>query len=146
MIYTIVHYLLWPFLWLYTPLTRRSRVLIIQDNKLLVVKGKLGPNVWQLPGGGIKFGESAVEAAKRELKEELYLDAVKIDELNDSFIVCRQFGLLFRLHFFAVSIKKDATITIQKSEIRDYTWLAIDDLKNVAPEVRIALSLAHRQR
>ena len=104
MISKVIFYLLWPLLWFYMPLTRRARVLVFEGNKILAVKGRIGPNLWQLPGGGIKYGESAIDAARRELKEELNLDIASLIELNDSFIVCKQFGLLFRLHFFTASI------------------------------------------
>lgn len=47
-----------------------------QEGKLLLgLRGK-EPNYgkWIIPGGGIKFGESIIDAAKREIKEETNLD------------------------------------------------------------------------
>ncbi|WP_108977120.1 NUDIX hydrolase [Leptospira ryugenii] len=49
---------------------------IIHDPKgkvLLIQQKKHGNGYWLLPGGGIEFGESAEDALKRELKEELDL-------------------------------------------------------------------------
>jgi ADP-ribose pyrophosphatase YjhB (NUDIX family) len=53
---------------------------LIQDSKgkvLLIQQQKNKNGYWLLPGGGIEFGESAEEALKRELKEELDLDVTK---------------------------------------------------------------------
>ncbi|MCZ8155122.1 MAG: NUDIX hydrolase [Leptospira sp.] len=53
---------------------------LIQDSKgkvLLVQQKKKANGYWLLPGGGIEFGESADEALRRELKEELDLEVTK---------------------------------------------------------------------
>lgn len=52
----------------------RSCAIIVQDQKLLLVKQKAPTRpdpIWLPPGGGVQSGESAEEALKRELKEEL---------------------------------------------------------------------------
>ena len=52
----------------------KSETLLIQQKK----RGK-GPGYWLLPGGGVEFGESAEAALKRELMEELSLEATSMD-------------------------------------------------------------------
>lgn len=50
----------------------RAAGIIIDDDKLLLISHKKGPDVyWLLPGGGVDFGESLEEALIREFKEEL---------------------------------------------------------------------------
>lgn len=47
-------------------------VFAIRDGKILMGKriGKTGYGTWCLPGGHFEIGESLIDAAKRELKEE----------------------------------------------------------------------------
>lgn len=53
----------------------RVSVVLIQDGKILLVKQKkFGKEYWLVPGGGLHFGETIKDAAKREAKEETNLD------------------------------------------------------------------------
>jgi 8-oxo-dGTP pyrophosphatase MutT (NUDIX family) len=103
-----LYYLLWPIVWLYAPLTRRVRVLLRTPSGLLLVKNVFGSGYWQLPGGGIKQGESVQVAAARELKEELgiVIDPEKILLLNEAAVICRQSGLLMRYHYVIAETPK----------------------------------------
>ena len=50
------------------------RAIIKNNGKILVCKGKK-KNYYYFPGGHMEFGENAKKALKREIKEELSLDA-----------------------------------------------------------------------
>jgi ADP-ribose pyrophosphatase YjhB (NUDIX family) len=55
---------------------------LIKDEKerILIIKENQG--TWSLPGGGLDFGEDAIDGVKRELKEELGVDDVKVKDVK----------------------------------------------------------------
>lgn len=53
----------------------RVAVVITKDDSILLVQHRKGAQrYWLLPGGGLDFGETIAEAARRELWEETGLD------------------------------------------------------------------------
>ena len=52
----------------------RAIVLDDKDRMLMVKQHHEDHDIWMVPGGGIEDGESAAEAAVREVKEETGLD------------------------------------------------------------------------
>ncbi len=61
--------------------TLRVSGLLVEDRRLLMVKqARRGEEYWLLPGGGVGFGETLVEALRREFLEELGL-RVSVDRL-----------------------------------------------------------------
>lgn len=55
-------------------------IFILKDNTILLGKRKncYGEGTWALPGGHLEYGESIIECAKRELKEELGIDGLEL--------------------------------------------------------------------
>ena len=61
----------------------RSMALVVRDNAILMIQAfRRNSYIWELPGGGIEPGETAEEAAIRELKEECGLAGVINRPLN----------------------------------------------------------------
>lgn len=61
------------WLWRHTgPTLHGCRILALNAaGEVLLVRHSYGPPVWQPPGGGMHAGEDAIDAAARELAEEL---------------------------------------------------------------------------
>lgn len=54
-----------------------ARVLIVQDDKLLLAK-EADDDWWALPGGGIDYGETIEVSLRREMEEELGVPANEV--------------------------------------------------------------------
>ncbi len=142
MIGRILFWILWPALWFVMPMTRRVRVIIIVDQKVLLVRGWISDGSWELPGGGLKFKESIDDAARRELQEELGLHLVDITHLHDGEAVFTKTGLLHRMHYVQATIKPDEVIA-KNWEIAEFAWQPLTDVLNsdMLPElIRESLS------
>ncbi|HEX7042853.1 MAG TPA: NUDIX hydrolase [Patescibacteria group bacterium] len=62
------------------PKVRVGVAVVIKKNKKVLLglrKGSHGAGTWAFPGGHLEFGESILDTAKRELKEETGLSAGK---------------------------------------------------------------------
>jgi phosphoglycolate phosphatase len=56
------------------PIVTVGAVIFDSQGKALMLRTHKWSNLWGVPGGKIKFGESSEEALKREIKEETNLD------------------------------------------------------------------------
>lgn len=59
--------------WRKTPIAGVSVVITNLGGDVLLLKHSYGPDVWGLPGGGLRSGEDPAAAARREVHEELGL-------------------------------------------------------------------------
>lgn len=61
---------------------RVSKVIIIKNNKILLLQKRNGK--YEIPGGHIEVGESAINGAKREVKEETGLDVINLKQITSN--------------------------------------------------------------
>jgi 8-oxo-dGTP pyrophosphatase MutT (NUDIX family) len=59
-----------------------SKVSVTKNNKILLLQKKNGK--YELPGGHIEVGESAINGAKREVKEEIGLDVINLKQITSN--------------------------------------------------------------
>ncbi len=101
--------------------------LIVQDGKIMVCQRtqyQPMPLKWEFPGGKIEPGEEPVAALRRELEEELGIDATIGDEIAQ---VRHQYknGGVVELRFFVVrSYRRE----IQNRIFRDIRWATLPEL------------------
>jgi len=107
-------------------------IAVVKDNKILMVRRQsndyLG-GVYELPGGGVDEGETIIDGAIRELKEETGLDVSRIittfpgfDYSTDKKPRVRQINLLVET--------KPAPITLS-SEHDDFIWIDESNLSSI---------------
>ena len=111
-----------------------ARAIIIKGGKILLVSGHDADFYWT-PGGGVKDGESPIDALKRELQEELGVN-IKTAKLYSSYI----FEETQKVDAFLTEIIGDISIN---AEIDKTIWLSKkdfeDDIIKISRGLRIDL-------
>lgn len=101
--------------------------LIVRDGKVLIcqrTKYQPMPLKWEFPGGKIETGEQPHDALRRELDEELGIDASIGDEVVRLKHQYRS-GTTIQLRFFVV---RDYQGEIENRIFRDVRWAAPSEL------------------
>lgn len=125
-----------------------STTAVVTDEKdrILLVKRR-DNDLWALPGGGMDLGESIVETAVREVKEETGLD-VEVTGLIGVYTnprhvmaytdgeVRQQFSLCFTTHLIGGQLQVD-------SESTDIAWTPPQDIESVKMHPSMRLRIQH---
>lgn len=113
------------------------------DGKVLIVKAHYKP-YWTLPGGVIDAGETPLEAAIRETKEEVGI-ALSPEDIAFGWVATRHGRNLDTYQFvFRARLKAAAEryqLQLQASEIAEYDWV---DARRVASNDRDYGQVIHR--
>ena len=98
--------------------------IVISNNKILLIKKFGGPydDKLDLPGGTIEFGESPVEALKRELLEEVGIEVINcqlvdVDSVSfewsfkeDVLVKVHHTGIFFKVTDYNNEVKKEVKV------------------------------------
>lgn len=118
-LYRIFH----PLLVKYLSNTKRTRVLVVCGDEILVLKGWLASNMWNLPGGGLNQHESERQGAARELYEETGIKCVE-NELK--LLYQRPFedeGFRYQCTYFILQLDEKPHLKRQWLEIVELSWI-----------------------
>lgn len=118
-----------------------SAVLVSADKKILITKRAMqklwSPGMWEIPGGGVKAGESSLEAIYREILEETNINLFGRDYkiLNTQKRRTVE-GNKYFADIYCFEITKDDIKNIkgQEGEVSDYRLASIEDIKETAKD------------
>jgi len=115
---------------------------IVKEGKLLVLHRHV-PDVWELPGGKMEYGEHPIQAVKREVKEETGFDAeVKEEPLVGSSL--RPDGMHEIVIVYPCRIlNEDTDVRLYEVEHFEFKWVSYDELlaiKNLATSLNSVLN------
>lgn len=143
----LAFWLTYPVTWAALYKSRRTRVLVVAEGRVLVLRGLLSDGSWQLPGGGLHKGEDPQAGAVREMREEtgLTLEADKLLPLGEEPV--RSLGFRYTAVYFAVESPTIPTVKVDGFEIIEATWLPLEQLRQVSvgQDVVRALTLFDKQ-
>ena len=135
------------------PLRNGVGILVLnKNNKVFVAKRIDNPkNYWQMPQGGIDKGESYLDAAYRELKEETSIQSVSLIKEIEDYITYdlpdHLLGIIWKGKFKGQKQKwfimrfygKDSEINIntKKAEFLDWKWVDINEITKIVVDFKL---------
>jgi len=122
------------------PIVTVGGLIFDDQQRVLLVRTHKWSNLWGIPGGKIKWGETSVAALKRELKEETQLD---IDDIQFALVQdCIHSKEFYRdAHFVLLNYickRVGSTAVKLNDEAREFRWLS--------PEEALHLPVNHPTR
>lgn len=137
----LTFFLAWPAFFIYLRRMERTRILAIDDDKVLVSKNWISDGKWSLPGGGLHKGEPIVQGAIREMLEET---GVELKPAQLRFLAkgtYKNYGLGFDFYCFVVRVDRPWKFKKQLHEVSDLAWMPYRELntQNAGKDVMLAL-------
>lgn len=131
-----------PLLHVYLKSSKRTRILLVSGDKILVVKGWMNDGNWSLPGGGLHRKEQPQKGVIRELLEETGIDIQEKDLTNLGVASQNQRWLNFKYHRFVAEVEKPLTPKPRRPEIVETVWLPIDQVNTSNAQAHLLETLA----
>lgn len=133
----LTFWIIWPALFFYLYTSKRTRLLIVCGDEVLVAKGWLGVGRWELPGGGLHKGEDPLQGALRELHEEtgLVVEPDQLKPLHQERSIA-EYGLTFDYTAYLLELPEKPITMPAKYELVELKWIPwkkLLSMKDVSP-------------
>jgi ADP-ribose pyrophosphatase len=118
-----------------------------EDKILLVLRGKPpSKNLWSIPGGSVKLGETLQQAVEREIGEETGLTIIAREPIYTFDVVERDEEGRIRFHYVIVDLAADYVSGEPRpgDDAIDVRWVSPKDAKNLKVSPATANLLNHR--
>jgi len=109
-----------------------SGACVVNDEKVLILQQRddvIHPGKWGPPGGHGNDGESLIEVAIRETKEETNLD-IEIEGLVQSALATSPDGKVYIIALYLARAKNIGELKICAKEAKDYVWASLDEIES----------------
>jgi ADP-ribose pyrophosphatase YjhB (NUDIX family) len=138
MLVRAVYPLLKLYWFLLRPQTFGVQCVIQHEDAILLVRNTYGRRQWTFPGGGLARGETAEEAIRREVHEEVGLQLERLQQLGVFNAI-----IDYKRDHVAVfaGISPDRKVTIDPGEILEARWFPPQGLPPLAPSARRIMAI-----
>ncbi|MCF8884529.1 MAG: NUDIX hydrolase [Aigarchaeota archaeon] len=125
--------------------------LIVHGERILIVKRASPPSVgkWSIPGGVIEIGETAEEAVRREVREEVGIDIYDAELLDVYDSITRDENGRVKYHYVIIEyLARPSSLEIKYSEeVLEYRWATLEEITtlDITPSLREILK-KHREK
>lgn len=140
----VISLCLYPILGIFLHNSRRTRVLLLHDNKVLLVRSYADNQKWSLPGGGIHKNEKPIKAATRELLEEtgVVISEDSLKCIGENRLPVDRIWPRYAVIFYIAHLSRRPKIKITRPfEIIEAQWFSLDELpKKLSQSVHDALN------
>ena len=111
-------------------------VLVWKDGKIALIKrtGSFGAGTWSPPGGHVEYGESALDAARRETSEEIGVDVKDIEIIGFTEDISEEYGT----HYMTIWTQCYWASGELKAEDTEFTQSGYFDVKDIPQPVFIS--------
>lgn len=131
-LFIIVSLLRKCYWFLLRPVTIGVKIMAISNGKILLVKNRY-EKMWYMPGGAVKNGETLIESAEREIKEECGVTPRNVR----IFSVYTNFSEYKSDHIIVVRADIDELIPNKGLEIEELGFFNMENLpENVSPATK----------
>jgi ADP-ribose pyrophosphatase YjhB (NUDIX family) len=124
-----------------------ASAIVTNERREILMQRRVDNNFWALPGGTMDFGETIVQTAEREVREETGLD-VRVDGIIGTFSDPRhlieysdgEVRQQFNICFHAILLGGELRSSNESKEVR---WIAQEQLKDLEIHHTTWLRLEH---
>ncbi|MEO0370305.1 MAG: NUDIX hydrolase [Pseudomonadota bacterium] len=105
---------------------------VIRKGQVLLVKRRNEPDagLWGFPGGHVDLGETAMQAAVRELREETGIMADPVRYVTNVDYIERDMSGAVRFHFLLAAVQCDylSGEPVARDDVSEAAWWGIEDV------------------